>query len=51
MFLYLLYSFTTCVPALEADLFRKQCVFNNIKLSTNFTSDKNSWVEWKETKC
>jgi len=38
------------VHTFQVDLFRKPCVFNNTGLTTNFTSDKNTWVEWKEEK-
>lgn len=32
----------------EVDLLRKLHVYNNIRLATNFTSYKNTWVKWKD---
>lgn len=32
----------------EVDLFRKLRVYSDIRLATNFTSYKNTWVKWKE---
>lgn len=32
----------------EADLLRKLHVYSDIRLATNFTSYKNTWVKWKK---
>lgn len=47
-FLYLFYSYRVCVHTVEVDLLRKLHVYNNIRLATNFTSYKNTWVKWKD---
>lgn len=37
----------SCVPTVEVDLFRKLHIYSDIRLGTNFTSYKNTWVKWK----
>lgn len=34
----------------EVDLLRKQHAYSDIRLTTNFTNCRNTWVKWKRKK-